>query len=145
LSEFDRFWTSLIDFKFLTRFHMLYTCWLVKSYDLTRDFDNNIYKNKKYTCTRILGSWLKNIYIFSLNHYSFSKLCFFFLQLFIKWIMLQSFCFSFKCMTTKDNFNEKNMFFSIILFIISPMNVYFYNNIIIYKIDFKKLKFIKLS
>ena len=35
LERVYRFWASLTDFEFLTRFHTLYTCWLVKSYDFT--------------------------------------------------------------------------------------------------------------
>jgi len=35
LTEFDRVWSSLTIFEFLTRFYTLYVSWLVKSYDFT--------------------------------------------------------------------------------------------------------------
>jgi hypothetical protein len=38
LVDFDRVWLILTEFEFLTRFYMLYTCWLVKSYDFTSQF-----------------------------------------------------------------------------------------------------------
>jgi hypothetical protein len=70
LTNFEQVWPILNKFNWFQVFnpilHVIYmlTCKIVRFYELTRDFDNNVYKNKKYTCMRILGSWLKNIYIF---------------------------------------------------------------------------------
>ena len=35
LTDFNRVWPSLLVFEFSTRFHTIYLCWLVKSYDFT--------------------------------------------------------------------------------------------------------------